>query len=314
MKSLRATSAKRLFLRGKFIRNLNVSVWIGAGVAGILLVSTLTSNGAEPGTPNTPAGMAVTVTRAKSACFADVVVVEGNLVPRNEVLVRPDREGLQIKEILAEVGANVSSGAALARLSAPNDTQSSIITISAPIGGVVLAAPTVVGVMASARGEPLFRLIGDGDLDLAAEVPAKQASRLSVGLEAKIKIAGVDELTGHVRVVATTIDATTQLGLTRIAIDHNTLLRVGAFARATISFGESCGVSIPMSALLFGPEGSVVQSIRNDRIETRRVSVGLFAQNNIQIREGLAEGDMIIVRAGAFLREGDRVRPVVERQ
>ena len=51
--------------------------------------------------------------------------------------------------------------------------------------------------------------------------------------------------------------------------------------------------------------------ICNDRIETRRVTIGVPAKNNVQICEGVTEGDLIVVRAGAFLREGDRVRPVV---
>lgn len=90
----------------------------------------------------------------------------------------------------------------------------------------------------------------------------------------------------------------------RISLPHNPLLRIGVFARA-------CDVAVPLSALLFGPEGPVVQMIRNDRIETRRVTIGVPAKNNVQIREGVTEGDLIVVRAGAFLREGDRVRPVV---
>jgi hypothetical protein len=32
----------------------------------------------------------------------------------------------------------------------------------------------------------------------------------------------------------------------------------------------------------------------------------------IEVREGLAEGDVVVARAGALLREGDAVRPVTE--
>jgi HlyD family secretion protein len=287
---------------------------MGAIVAAVLLAATSQSLGADSTAPDAPRGMAVTVVKTKRACFSDTLVVIGAVVPRNEILVRPDREGLLITEILVEAGDSVSSGQVLARLAAPNDQQGSVIPIRAPVAGIILAAPTVVGEMASARGAPLFRIIAEGDLELSAEVPAKYAAQLSAGQAAKVKVAGMDESPGRVRLVSTTVDPATQLGQVRVSLPHNPLLRVGAFGRATIEGGESCGVAIPLSALLFGPEGPVVQVIRDNRIETRRVAVGLVGRSDLQIRQGLAEGDMIVVRAGAFLREGDRVRPVLAGQ
>jgi HlyD family secretion protein len=283
----------------------------GSIMGTVLLASTVHSFAADAVATTPPPEMSVTVAKVKKACFSDTLVVMGNLVPRNEVLVRPDREGMVIKEILVEAGKGVSSGQALARLAASGDTAGSLTTINAPIAGIVLAAPTVIGETATARGDPLFRILGAGDLDLLADVPAKEASRLAVGQVARIKVAGINELPGKVRLVSTTVDPSTQLGKAHIAPEHNSLLRVGAFARAIITVGQACGVAVPLSALLFGPDGSVVQTIRDDRVETRRVTVGLYAQNDAQIREGLTEGDTIVVRAGAFLRDGDRLRTVV---
>jgi hypothetical protein len=62
--------------------------------------------------------------------------------------------------------------------------------------------------------------------------------------------------------------------------------------------------------VLYGPSGSVVQVVRDGRVETRRVNVGLIASGQVEIREGLANGDSVVARAGAFVRDGDRVRPV----
>ena len=45
-------------------------------------------------------------------------------------------------------------------------------------------------------------------------------------------------------------------------------------------------------------------------VETRRVTVGLLAKGQAEIREGLAEGDVVVVRAGAFVRDGDRIRSI----
>ena len=308
MKRQHASAGERFALPGRRRQRASAALWMRASAAAVVLASTLPALGEDTAPP--PAAMAVTVARVQNACFPDALVAMGNVVPRNEILVRPDREGLQIKEILVEAGSTVAAAAVLARLNAPNDAQT-IVPITAPVGGVVLAAPTVVGAMASARGDPLFRIAAEGELDVAAEVPAKQASRLAIGQLATVKVAGMDELPAYVRVVSAIVDPTTQLGQMRIALTKNPLLRVGAFARATISLGQSCGPSIPLSALLFGPDGAVVQTIHNNRIETRRVTAGLSGNSNVQIRDGLAQGDIIVVRAGAFLREGDRVRPVL---
>jgi len=102
-----------------------------------------------------------------------------------------------------------------------------------------------------------------------------------------------------------------QLAQIRIFLGTHRSLRVGAFGRAIIVAGQSCGVAIPLSAVLYGAEGAVVAVVRDKRIETRQVSVGLLSEGEAEIREGLTEGEMVVARAGAFVREGDRVRSVV---
>ncbi len=52
--------------------------------------------------------------KAKRECFKDYVDVTGVLVPKEEVLVRPDREGLQIAKVFVEAGDTVKSGQVLA--------------------------------------------------------------------------------------------------------------------------------------------------------------------------------------------------------
>ena len=54
----------------------------------------------------------------------------------------------------------------------------------------------------------------------------------------------------------------------------------------------------------------MVQVVRDNRVETRRVTVGLISADQAEIREGVADGDMVIARAGAFVRDGDHVRAV----
>jgi HlyD family secretion protein len=261
------------------------------------------------------ADMAVTVAQAKSMCFSDTLQVTGVLVPRNEVLVRPDREGLQISQVLVDPGDNVSSGQVLARLAPPEGQQGvSGLAVQAPTAGVISSRFAVIGTVASARAEPLFRIAAKGEMELLAETPVKTIASVAVDQSAKIEIVGVGEMPGKVRLVSTAINPTTQLGQVRLFVGSDPRLRVGAFGRATIDIGRRCGAAIPLSAVLYGPGGAVVQVVRDSRIETRRVSVGLLSAGQAEIREGLSPGDMVVARAGTFLREGDRVRSVIARE
>jgi HlyD family secretion protein len=258
-----------------------------------------------------PLAPAVTVVRAKKACFDNTIEVTGVLVPKTEVLVRPDREGLQISRVLVEPGTKVNAGQALAQLSQPDSQPGSgdIVSVAAPVAGIVVQSSAVVGSMASARGLPLFQIVAGGDLELSAQMTTRNLSNLASGLPAKIRLVGVGELPGRVGLVSKMVDSTTQLGEVRIGVGLDERLKVGTFGRAIISAGQRCDLpAVPLSALLYGPDGTVAQVVRDERIETRLVVAGLQANGNVEILQGVAEGDMVVARAGAFLRDGDRVR------
>jgi hypothetical protein len=83
------------------------------------------------------------------------------------------------------------------------------------------------------------------------------------------------------------------------------------FVRATIDSKRSCGVSIPRSAVRYRSQGTSVQVVRDDIIETRFVQVGLNSDTNTEIVSGVREGDMVVANAGSSLRDGDKVTPIV---
>ena len=71
----------------------------------------------EPRTMNPLAlAAAVTVARVAPADFTETVLATGSLVPREEILVGPEVEGLRVTEVLADEGMRVKKGDVLARL------------------------------------------------------------------------------------------------------------------------------------------------------------------------------------------------------
>ncbi|MGB3272639.1 MAG: HlyD family efflux transporter periplasmic adaptor subunit [Xanthobacteraceae bacterium] len=252
-------------------------------------------------------GTAVTVLRATKACFAATVEVAGVLIPRSEVPVGAPRDGLKLTEVLADPGDLVSAGQALARLGTPDGAA---VTLSAPVAGLVSASTALIGMTAARQAEPLFKIIANAEFDLAAQAGAADMRRLKTGQTAAIHVAGAGAADGKVRQVATAVEPNTQLGRVFISVETSRRLLANAAAQATIQTGESCGIAVPLTAVLYGGGATVVQVVRHDRVETRRVETGLMSGGQIEIREGLSEGDVVVARAGALLREGDPVRPI----
>ena len=278
-----------------------------------LLLATLLTLAAHPCLAATdddadaPKGAAVTVLKAAKACFSDIVEVSGIVIARDETSVRPERQGLKVTEVLADAGDTVTAGQTLARLTLP---EGGIQVVQAPVAGLVSASTAVIGGTASGKGEALFSIIARSEFDLVGMVPTQVLSKLQAGQQAHIKMVGTTDVEGRIRRVAPTIEPNSQLGQVIIGITTNRRLLVNSSGRAMIKTGQSCNIAVPLTAVLYGTAGTVVQVVRRQRVETRRVEVGLMSGGQVEIRDGLQDGDIVVARAGALLREGDPVRPM----
>jgi len=255
-----------------------------------------------------PKGAAVTVLKAAKSCFAAIVEVSGILIARDETMVRPERQGLKVAEILADAGDTVTAGQVLARLTLP---EGGMAQVSAPVAGLIATSSAVIGANASGKGEALFSIIARNEFDLVGMVPTETIAKLKVNQSAKIKVVGAGEVEGKIRRVGTTVEPNSQLGQVFIGVTTNRRLLVNSSGRAMITTGQSCNIAVPLTAILYGSGGTVVQVVRRAHVETKRVETGLMSGGQVEIRDGLVEGDIVVARAGALLREGDPVRPVM---
>src|SRR3982751_3650667 len=61
-------------------------------------------------------GAVVTVVKATTACFSDMVRVAGYLVPRRMAVVNVESDGYKVTEVMVAEGDQVTAGQVLARL------------------------------------------------------------------------------------------------------------------------------------------------------------------------------------------------------
>jgi RND family efflux transporter MFP subunit len=185
------------------------------------------------------------------------------------------------------------------------------VAVTAPADGIISRRMARVGGYAAGAAEPMFRIVAKGEVELDAEVTETRLAAVKVGQTARVEVAGLGQITGTVRLVSPEVDKSTRLGRVRIYLGDNPALRVGSFARASITTADGSGLAVPASAVLHKADGASVQVVRAGRVETRRIRIGLASGALVEVREGLREGDLVVARAGTFLRDGDAVRPVL---
>ena len=183
--------------------------------------------------------------------------------------------------------------------------------IKAPAAGTISRREAKLGALVSSSAEPLFRIIGAGTIEVEADVPEMSLARLRVGQKALVRPAGIDEpIPARVRLVSPEVNRTSRLGRVRLAVNPVPGLAVGAFARGTVEVDRRDGTLVPLSSVLYRPEGAIIQVVRDGIVETRSVTVGLKADGKAEIRKGIAPGEQVIAISGTFVRDGDRVTPV----
>ena len=183
--------------------------------------------------------------------------------------------------------------------------------VKAPVSGVVSRRSAKPGAAASSAGEPLFRIIEDGAIDLEADVPEQSLARLAAGMPAELKLPGVEApVAGRVRLVNQEVDKASRTGKVRIALEDVSHAHIGAFASGEVELTRRDGVSAPASALTREGDSARLDVVRDGKVEQRQVTPGIVNGEAVEIRQGIAEGESIVARAAAFLRPGDRVRPM----
>lgn len=191
------------------------------------------------------------------------------------------------------------------------DLQLSRTEVKAPYSGEISARNAVIGSVASAAGAPMFSIIRDNALELKADVAEIDLMHLAVGQKANLRLVGTNEiLTGTIRLVEPTIDPQTRLGRVRIAIDDSSQVRSGMFVEAEILVAEKTTLAVPVTAVGSAASVTTVMKVTDGVVQRIDVETGIRDRGWVEIKSGLAVGDVVVTKAGAFVRDGDRINPI----
>lgn len=183
--------------------------------------------------------------------------------------------------------------------------------IKATVDGLVSVRNAKIGAIAAGVGEPLFTIIRDNAIELKADVAEGDLLKLKPGQVVHISVAGTStQVEGTVRTIDPIIDATTRLGTVKISIEDTAMARIGMYASAEVVISKRDVLSLPLTAVTSEDGSTIVRLVDDGVVKLTKVKTGVQDGDFIEIESGLKAKDIVVEKAGAYVRDGDRVSPV----
>lgn len=186
----------------------------------------------------------------------------------------------------------------------------SFARVTAPFAGTVTARQTDVGQLITAgNGHELFRLAQTNPLRIYVRVPQTMSRAIEVGQSAELNISELPGRKFEAKVVRTAgaMEPSSRTLLVELEVNnpHNEILS-GSYAQ--VRFSDTAGaaaLTIPANALLFRSDGPAVGVVDNNgKVDVRSVKLGRDFGQSVEIIEGVAANDRVIMNPSDSLSSG----------
>ena len=259
----------------------------------------------------------ITVVSTRSDAFIDRVenVTTGDRVHKGQPLLQVySPEILSAAAQLVTNPGHEGSRRRLENLNVPADAIADIertrkvpLTIgwSVPRDGLVLERNAIEGMKAPA-GQVLFRIADLGTMWVLADVPEHDLGVVHVGQPVTIRLRSVAgrSFSGKVDLIYPQVNRETRTTRVRIELPNpDGVLLPDMYADVEIKTGSTKPVlAAPDSAVVDSGTRQIVILDRGDgRFEPREVKLGARGDGFVEIREGIAEGDRLVVAANFLI-------------
>ena len=156
-----------------------------------------------------------------------------------------------------------------------------------------------------------FRITDTRELVAYLRIPQSELAKFAVGHLASLTVDAMPEhaFAAEIVRISPTIDTNNGTFRATATIDNAAGdLAPGMFARFTIAYEQHDDVLlIPDDALLAEDGGTVVYVVADGAVSQRRIETGISAGGRVEVLNGLAIDDAVVVVGHSGLRDGSKV-------
>jgi RND family efflux transporter MFP subunit len=183
--------------------------------------------------------------------------------------------------------------------------------------GLITAENADTGQVVSA-GQAIYGLAWSGDVDVVLDAAASDLGKLTLGQSAAVTFTALPgrRFAARVREIAPNADPQSRTYRVKLTlVDAAPEVHLGMTGDASLAAvnrpTEAPVFSIPATAIFHQGNGTAVWIVRKDStLELRPVKVESYGERSVQVSEGLAQGDNLVVAGVHTVFAGEPVTPI----
>jgi RND family efflux transporter MFP subunit len=237
---------------------------------------------------------------------------DGRLVQQGWVtLQQGDTDRLTLEAQKAAVGVAQSNIAAQQALIKVLQQTKAYQSVTAPFDGVITQRNIDNGSLVQSGTTFMFTLMQSDVIRVQVSVPQDAAFGVAPGVEAIVRVPELPDhpFPGKVTRIASALAPGSRTLLTEIDLPNpGGVLSPGLYCTVELHIPRKTpSLIVPADAIVAGADGLHVAVVINDTVHMRKVTVARDLGTTVEVRDGVAAGDTVILNPMVNLAEGERV-------
>ena len=258
----------------------------------------------------------VKVEKIKLQELYDTLEYSGDIKAQDEAVIYPKVSG-KIIEKVKEDGALINKGEVICYL---DRDEVGLKFQKAPVESTLTG---ILGRVYVDLGEnvtvntPVALVVSTDKVKIELDVPEKYLPKIILGQQAKVSVDSwpLEKFTGSITKVSPVIDLSTRTAPVEITIQNNEYrLQSGMFAKVELVIESRSNVPVILKEAIMGHDpDNYAFVVEGKKAVFKKISLGIRQGPYFEVRQGLAEGDLVVIMGQQLLSDGVNVEPEVEK-
>ncbi|MFH0918687.1 MAG: efflux RND transporter periplasmic adaptor subunit [Candidatus Omnitrophota bacterium] len=236
----------------------------------------------------------------------------GDIKAQDEAVIYPKVSG-KIIEKVKEDGALINKGEAICYVDRDEvGLKFQKAPVESTLTGILGRIYVDIGQNVTAN-TPVALVVSADKVKIELDIPEKYLPKITLGREAQISVDSypLEEFTGSVTKISPVVDLSTRTAPVEITAQNKDYrLKSGMFAKVRLVIETRNNVPVILKEAVMGHDpDNYVFIVQGKKAVFKKINLGIRQGPYFEVRQGLVEGDLVVIMGQQLLADGSSVEP-----